>query len=570
MSKYDRIGTVAFIAIFALVLLFPFASNQRLPLRSEMVNSLHTTIQARQALEEGQFPLRIAPLEHFGWRYPRFQFYSSLPYLISGSLYKFVLPNQPYVAVKIVFFLALFSAGLFMTLTCLELKMGQAASLVAGLAYMSAPYLILNLLIRNHLTELLAQGLIPALLWTSLRLQAHMTPARLVAPSLALWAMLETHTVTFFYGTIFVVSFITLKTWIQPGSQISAKIRGLLIIFLAFAWGGALGAYTLVPIFNLKHGVDIGNFPNPVETNALTHLHSLLAFCPVEVPTIQRSPFVPHFTCAIGPLFVLAVILSLWKTLSKKSEKLDKATLIPALVLFGVFFLATWSPVNFWKFLPKPFWCVQFPYRFLTYTSLAGSFLLAAALNRKGIEDSVKIIWIAIIVVVVAAAPWITASPLQEPLILKDHLASPLVIGGWRDYLYHPDRLKSERLKIIPVGQISIPVEQTQPLTVLSGASLESTLSLPQTGWVQLPALYYPGGWRVLVNGRPSLYQSSIHSALYRGDHLEYALVTVLIPTGSNHVEALYIGNRLGNIISTSAWILTAIIPLCSFSFLVA
>jgi len=154
--------------IVALLLMIPLCSNTMAP-EGEILTHMHLTMQARMALEEGQFPLRVAPVEHHGLRYPVFQFYSSLPYYVSALLYKFVFPANPYKATKAVYWLSLVLAGIFAYRLGRELQFSESSSLIMGLAYVTAPYLLLNLYVRNHLTELLAQALLPLLFLCAVR-----------------------------------------------------------------------------------------------------------------------------------------------------------------------------------------------------------------------------------------------------------------------------------------------------------------------------------------------------------------------------------------------------------------
>lgn len=71
--------------IIAFGLLEPIASNSILPSAPDHPNHVAPIIQAKKALEEGTFPIRVAPWQHNGWRYPVFQFYSQLPHIVGGS-----------------------------------------------------------------------------------------------------------------------------------------------------------------------------------------------------------------------------------------------------------------------------------------------------------------------------------------------------------------------------------------------------------------------------------------------------------------------------------------------------
>src|SRR5262249_13866801 len=54
---------------------------------NDLANHVSGIIEARNALAEGQFPIRVAPHQLNGQRYPIFQFYGNLSYTAGGLLY---------------------------------------------------------------------------------------------------------------------------------------------------------------------------------------------------------------------------------------------------------------------------------------------------------------------------------------------------------------------------------------------------------------------------------------------------------------------------------------------------
>ena len=75
MGSFDRwpkvsLAILGLYFLFGLGLLAPLASNQILPSAPDHANHTAIIVQARKAIEEGQFPLRVAPWQHEGLRYP--------------------------------------------------------------------------------------------------------------------------------------------------------------------------------------------------------------------------------------------------------------------------------------------------------------------------------------------------------------------------------------------------------------------------------------------------------------------------------------------------------------------
>src|SRR5262245_58144235 len=71
----------------AAVMLFPlFQAWQYDAVCGDWVFHLNGVLEARDALAEGQFPVRVAPKFHGGIRYGLFQFYGQFPYTIPALL----------------------------------------------------------------------------------------------------------------------------------------------------------------------------------------------------------------------------------------------------------------------------------------------------------------------------------------------------------------------------------------------------------------------------------------------------------------------------------------------------
>ncbi len=67
-----RLALTALFSLVATGLMAPLASNAFVPALTDLPPHINAAWQARLALAEGQFPLRVAPLECEGRRYPLF------------------------------------------------------------------------------------------------------------------------------------------------------------------------------------------------------------------------------------------------------------------------------------------------------------------------------------------------------------------------------------------------------------------------------------------------------------------------------------------------------------------
>ena len=197
------LGIFVYFSLLMLSLMGPLARNDVLPNPGvDIRQHVPMVVEARQAIEEGQFPLRVAPRTHNGWRCASFQFYASFPYWLGGLIYKFLTPGNPYVAVKLTFGVFGVLGGVY-AYRCARYVAGlRSLALLAGTVYMTAPYFLLNLLGRKHISEFSAsQGMLPVVIYYSLRLYASRRWGSL--PWLALWLTLlaGSHFVTILFGS---------------------------------------------------------------------------------------------------------------------------------------------------------------------------------------------------------------------------------------------------------------------------------------------------------------------------------------------------------------------------------
>jgi uncharacterized membrane protein len=136
----------------------PLFSNN-LPITKDYINHLAAITQAKIALTEGQFPLRVAPLEWAGWRYPFFQFYSPTSYTIAGMLYYWLPISNPFVIYKLTIWLALILGEIYMYRLATWLIQSRAAGILASVVYLCAHYNIFVINFFGAFNEAIALGI---------------------------------------------------------------------------------------------------------------------------------------------------------------------------------------------------------------------------------------------------------------------------------------------------------------------------------------------------------------------------------------------------------------------------
>ncbi|MEM8779813.1 MAG: 6-pyruvoyl-tetrahydropterin synthase-related protein, partial [Cyanobacteria bacterium P01_G01_bin.49] len=436
------IGIIVLYSFIALSLMAPMASSKIIPSINDTPSHVGYIAQARTAINEGQFPLRVAPLEDNSWRYPGFQFYSQLPYFIGGWFYKLVTPNNPYEAYKLVIIIALIIGGFYIYRLSFKFTQSRIAAILAGVAYMSAPYFLNNIHARGAFTEAIAQGIFPIALYYVI--ECYLTGKRryLVLSAISWFCLAITHIITFVYGTLF-IGLLALIVIIQT-RKTDFKFSQLIPPLQAYGLGWLLGFYFLAPVVFTSPHLSIRKqikAINPFGTNTYTPLANLLS--PTSLPaepsetglavTYGLHPAVGWILLAAAGIVMYYYYFS--RTIPAKLQP-TRPYMIGLLWVFIVALFVTWSPIDFWSILPRQLWVTQFTFRFLTHVMWAGALLTGYAIVlifRRRLDRRHLIL--GILIIVLASRPWLPAP--RGNLTVDKLREEPLFrYSGALDYLY--------------------------------------------------------------------------------------------------------------------------------------
>ena len=275
VSAYKKfIGIFLLYSVVALAILAPISSEKSVPaLVPDLVAHTGGIIQAAKALEEGQFPLRVAPIEHDHLRYPVFQFYSPFSYTLAGYIYKFVTPNNPFLALKTTIWLLVVLAGLYIYSLAKEISESEVGAVLAGMAYMVAPYLLININARGAFNEIIAQGFLPIVLYYTYKMYSSKNLSiNYLCVTALVWSLLAmSHLITFINAGILIAFFLLFLNKKNP-------IKRLFFTGLAVLYGFLLSIWYIVPVVVYENLLNIApTLVNPITTNFLTTLPKLFA-----------------------------------------------------------------------------------------------------------------------------------------------------------------------------------------------------------------------------------------------------------------------------------------------------
>jgi hypothetical protein len=502
----------------------------------DLANHVSGIIEAARALRERQFPIRVAPGQVGGARYPVFQFYGNFPYTVAGLLHR--LHMDPYRAFKVVVLLSLV-AGAFATYRCGRLLVRRhAPAAVAGAVFLTAPYILTDLHARMAFTELVSLCLLPVVLYTTLRAFSTRRLSAVVASGIA-WALLIlTHNVTALYGSLFVGIYVLART---PPTR--RGLGRLLRAAAGYGLGLGLAAWYWVPqLVTLPVLLITEVHTNPQGSYWLTPLGELLAPTLVLGCPFPRPQDNPRFGLQVGWPMLAAVVLALcYRFQPGRLGRTLRAHLGPLLILFGVALVGAWAPLDLWDYLPRLFHYIQFSYRLLGFVVLWGALLAACALHacfqgQMRLEHAVGCLCL----LGLFAAPYLGPHPSSDKVSVAGELRSPEMGRGGCTGNY---RLSAAgRTAAPPAGpeEDFLDMDTTWPNTVHGRVNVYHDI-LKRPALVQLGVLAYPGLLSVRDNGKPIPHG-------VRGE-----MVAVRLPAGEHVVEVEFVGIRWANWVSLLA-----------------
>ncbi|MEA5510375.1 6-pyruvoyl-tetrahydropterin synthase-related protein [Crocosphaera sp. UHCC 0190] len=424
LNESHHLLVILLYGIIAFSLMAPMASNSVIFSTGETVPHLAYIIQGRMALEEGQFPLRVAPYENNGWRYGSFQFYSQIPYTLGGLIYKFLTPYNPYIALKMMLWGSLVIGGFFIYRLSLWLTRSQPGAILAGLSYLSAPYFLNTIHARGAFPEAIAQGILPIVLYYVIKTYSNPKPQYILLSSIAWFALATTHIITFIYGSLFLGILGLLIIVKTPKTR--ALINPLIRVTVGYILGWLLGFYYLMPVVLESQYVSMRFYVDqvsPYMTNWMTPLANLLS--PTALSPSPRDEGITYgLTPAVGWIFLVAWGVVVYDYYSAKPlpPRLNPTSsyLFGLIWIFPLVLFITWSPIDFWAFLPKSLWVTQFTFRFLTHIMWCGALLTGYAIALLFPRRfSSRHLLIGIFLIVMVSRPWL---PIPRGTITVDQV----------------------------------------------------------------------------------------------------------------------------------------------------
>lgn len=323
---------------------------------SDLITAYSHVIQARMALQEGQFPVRVAPWEWAGTRYPVFQFYSPLVYTVLGGVD--LLIHDPWWSIRVCLWVALFAAGIGAYRFGRAIDDTERTGLLCTALYLLMPYLAVNIQARGALAELFGQTLLP---WCGLALWRLSTKPSVRACAwfaIAAAALIQTHLITAMYFLL------TAGFALIVYAALSRRIGWLPWFAGGCVLAFGLSAWFLLPVATTSNYlVASTQTANPYDWSWLTPLKTLLS--PISTSPVKGGVSgAPGLHPAVGWAALAAFLLLGRRALTERCAHFVSLSIAIAVVLF-----LAWTPFNFWLLLPRILFMAQFPYRLLAQSA---------------------------------------------------------------------------------------------------------------------------------------------------------------------------------------------------------
>jgi len=412
----------------ALALLAPMASEDKFLLASDHANHVAVIHQAAAALADGQFPIRSAPAVHGGVLYPLFQFYSPLPYTIAGSIHRYLFTASAYLSYKFALFVFLAGAGFAIRMAVLRLTENPGAAFVAGVSYLTMPYLIVNIQARGAFTEAIGQCVAAFVAWAVVEMDLNPSLRTFSSAAIAWCALATTHLITFEYIALsFCMAAASIAIW-------RGSLQQLFYFAGSLAGGAALAAWFLLPVAGTDYLVIRGLLPNPFMFRGFSPIEAVLSPFPVTPAAVLKGTPGFYSSAGLGTLGGVAICIGYSiSSLRKGSGKPPFAVIFSLLAAFWIFVVV--SPFDFWTRLPVAARVCQFSYRLLACVGICGALcagMAYAAIVRSATNK--------LALGITASALLLAAVPFRSTALSNDRrpeqvAANPSIGYGSRDYL---------------------------------------------------------------------------------------------------------------------------------------
>lgn len=338
-----------------------------------------------RALDEGQFPVRWSANFGYGFGMPLFNFYAPLPYFIGALFFKMGFDVITSIKLLCLFINLITIIGSYL----LGRKMlGRFGGLLLASAYTLAPYRAVNLFVRGAFSEVFAMAFLPLVLFSILAFVKNQNKKYLLLLLISIFAIILSHNLTAMIFLPLAGLFAFLYLAYQKKLKLLWPIAGQFLLALG------LSAFYMLPAFMEKDLTII----NKIFSGYFHYSHHFLYIRQFFQDNWQYggSAWGPDddvsFFLGKGQLLSLIVLalLAFCHLIKNRKNFIKNQLFFYSLVFSSFCFLALFMSILKSKFIwdnVQLLQYIQFPWRFLSITSLFLAILVALSIylftNKK-------------------------------------------------------------------------------------------------------------------------------------------------------------------------------------------
>lgn len=325
-----------------------------------------------QSLFAGQFPVRWVGGLGFGFGYPLFNFYPPFVYMLGELIH--IIGFNFINSIKIVFFLGILLSGFSMFILVKELW-GRMSGITAAIFYMFAPYRAVDMYVRGALAESFAFVWLPLILWGFYKVSKKQTMNFAYITGFLLALLMITHNLIFLPFTLILMIYVPSLLFLSKNKTLFLKHT-----FFAGVLGAGLSAFFWLPsLLEKKYTI--------VDQILLTNLadYRIHFVYPEQLWNWQwgfggsAKGLADGISFKIGKIHIILTTASLFlmSIYYMRAKFAKRKFILPAtfvsLFLFSALMTTMYSQI-IWDTI-KPLAYLQFPWRFLTFTTLFSSIM---------------------------------------------------------------------------------------------------------------------------------------------------------------------------------------------------
>lgn len=461
--------------------------------------------QMYRAFESGQLPPRLGPDFTFGFGYPLFNFYYVLPFYI-GSLV-FFLTKSLTGSFEFVFILSVLLSVYGMYLFLREF-IGRLSSLAGALLFLYTPYRALQIYVRGAMGEALALALMPFVFWGIARLIKNPTLKWACVVGIISALFLLSHN----YFWLLALPWLTIFCTFLAISIKKLNMATIKYVVLACVLGAGISAYWWFPAFAEYRLVSL-NTPFKVEDH-FPFIKQLV------FPSWGYGPSIwgpnDDISFQIGVVNLGAVFLSITIFLAKFKSLPRKERLLFIFGLLGFslsVLLMNIRSLFVWKILPI-YQFIQFPWRFLAFTTFFSSFLLGVSVETLQVGLRKVVVIVVIFLSILLTIGYFRPSKVvyKEDDYYLSRMFANITESGEKDSVSNDYREWSEDYLLLPLWVKEKPKEVPQRKIESASVNVSNIQKINPVYWtlevasegggeIYFNSYYFPG-WVAEIDGR--------------------------------------------------------------------